>query len=85
MKIEIYGTDKCKHCVKAKELCEHLNLDYTYMNIEENVDLFMVLYKKLGLEVNTRITVPQIFVDDTHIGGFTQFQTWTLFNIRGNT
>lgn len=34
--IVIYGLDDCKWCLMAKLLCENLNIEYIYRNIEKD-------------------------------------------------
>lgn len=68
MKIEIYGKDNCPNCVKAKNLCKLKSLYFDYFT-------FGVDYTKEELEnkIGSPVTsVPQIFIDDVHIGGFNQ-------------
>ena len=64
-KIEIYTTTRCPYCVKAKNLLSSKDLDYIEINIEQDPSLKEEMMAKSG----GRKTVPQIFINDAHIGG----------------
>ena len=64
-KIEIYTTDYCPYCVRAKSLLKSKNLDFTEIEIKSDQDRMDLIKKSQG-----RRTVPQIFINDKHIGGF---------------
>ncbi len=64
-KIEIYTTDYCPYCKKAKSLLSQLGLDFQEIDISNNEDEAMNnLIAKTGMS-----TVPQIFINDKFIGG----------------
>lgn len=64
-KIEIYTTDYCPYCKKAKALLNQLGLNFQEIDITDNEDEAMDnLIAKTG-----RSTVPQIFINDKFIGG----------------
>lgn len=79
MKIEIWGRERCRFCTLAKQLCDTLQLAYEYIEIDTPERAAAFQEKTGGAS-----TVPQVFVDGEHIGGYVQFQTWTLFNLRSN-
>ena len=60
----IYTTAICPYCVRAKQLLKEKGLVYT----EIRVDLDDVEREKM-IARSGRRTVPQIFIDDQHIGG----------------
>ncbi|QLB12585.1 glutaredoxin 1 [Bisgaardia hudsonensis] len=76
MFVKIYGRAGCPFCVRAKNLAEELkntasDFDYQYTDINEagmTKDDLSVLAGK------TVTTVPQIFIDEKHIGGCTDFE-----------
>ena len=76
--IEIYGTDSCVFCNKAKELSEAYNKEYTYIDVTETEDTTAAFFKKFP---NVR-TVPQIEYDGkdrgypVHIGGYKELKKW---------
>jgi len=63
-KITIYTTPYCPFCVRAKELLKNKNIDFKEIDLSEEPEKFDEMSKKS----NGARTVPQIFVEDTHIG-----------------
>lgn len=66
--IEIYGKDDCYYCQEAKKVADQYNLKYTFKN---------TLHGDYRAEMFERYpeakTVPQIWWDGRHIGGYTEF------------
>ena len=70
---EIYGTDSCVFCDKAKVLLEKCQKEYKFIDVTENEDITAAFFKKFP-NVNT---VPQITLDDGfHIGGYKELEKW---------
>ena len=67
----IFGRPGCPYCVRAKELAEKLTNERDDFN-------YRYLEKTVGKPVET---VPQIFVDQKHIGGCTDFEAWAKENL----
>ncbi len=63
--VVIFSSNACPYCVKAKKLLEAKGVNYKELRIDENPDLIDEVVKKSG----GRTTVPQIFIDDFHVGG----------------
>lgn len=63
--IEVYSTDNCPWCARAKALLESKRLDYEEINISTDTDRTLEMVDRSG-----RRTVPQIFIDYEPIGGF---------------
>lgn len=71
--ITIYGTSKCKYCVKAVELMDSLDKSYTYYDIKDPVNKDKLDFiKNQGFK-----TIPQIYLNERHIGGYTELKTLT--------
>lgn len=66
MNIIIYTTTTCIYCNLTKKILEEKKLKYKEINLENNLDLFKDLIKKTNHK-----TVPQIFINDKFIGGYT--------------
>lgn len=66
--IEIYGKDNCTFCDKAKKVCEDFKLEFTYINIDDNIEQ---LEKFVEMFPSAK-TVPQIMWNKRHIGGFSE-------------
>ena len=63
--VEVYTTPYCPYCVAAKDLLSRKGVDF----IEINVAGDRTLRAKMVERASGRITVPQIFVGETHVGG----------------
>jgi len=65
-KIEVYTTNYCPYCVRAKDLLKRKGQDFLEIDVTEDMGLREKLVERAG----GRRTVPQIFINDAHIGGF---------------
>lgn len=79
----IFGREGCPYCVRAKEVAQQLASDrddfkFKYIDINEEGISKADLEKTVGKPVQT---VPQIFLDQTHIGGFTEFEAHAKENL----
>ncbi len=63
--IVIYTLDDCPYCKKAKELIKAKGVSFKELNITNDDALEEEMKKRSG-----RTTLPQIFIDGRHIGGF---------------
>jgi glutaredoxin 3 len=63
--VVMYTTAVCPYCVRAKMLLQRKGVDYEERRIEGSRELMREM-----LERSQRRTVPQIFIDDLHVGGF---------------
>ena len=68
IKIEIYTKNICVFCDRAKNFFKSKNLLYAEYNIDENPKQLIEMLNRS----NGQKTLPQIFVDDYHVGGFDQ-------------
>ena len=64
-KIEIYTTSYCPYCVRAKELLTRKGVKFEEISVEHDPELKDYMIDRAG----GRKTVPQIFIDDLHVGG----------------
>lgn len=64
-KIEIYTTNLCPYCVRAKELLKKKGQQYQEIDVSDNYELKAKMAERTG----GKRTVPQIFINDQHIGG----------------
>ena len=64
-KVELYTTASCAFCMAAKMLLKQKGLDYT----EIRVDIDMARREEM-LQRAHRRTIPQIFINDQHVGGY---------------
>lgn len=64
-KIEIYTTRYCPYCISAKTLLKRKNAQFTEIDVSGDPAARMAMVERAG----GRMTVPQIFIGDTHVGG----------------
>jgi glutaredoxin 3 len=63
--VEIYTTRYCPYCVAAKTLLKRKGVAYKEFDVGFDVEKREEMIKR----ANGRVTVPQIFVGSTHVGG----------------
>ena len=63
--VTIYTTLVCPYCVRAKKLLEKKGVEYYELRVDLNPELVQEAVEKSG---GLR-TVPQIFIEDFHVGG----------------
>ena len=68
--ITVYSGPMCNFCDAAKRLLARNNLDYTEIDISTKEGLREEMTKK----ANGRRTIPQIFFDDHHVGGYQELR-----------
>ena len=68
-RIEIYTTQWCGFCVRAKALLDARGLSYDEISLDDDPG-----FRQRLVELSGRWTVPQIFVDGKPIGGFSELR-----------
>ncbi|MDC3235214.1 glutaredoxin 3 [Candidatus Puniceispirillum sp.] len=65
VKVEIYTTIACPFCTRAVSLLSAKNIDF------EKIDVTLSIAKRESMRIraNGQTSVPQIFINDEHIGG----------------
>ena len=66
MKFLIFTKYRCLYCDRAKTLIEQKGFEYESINIEEDNNIEILLEKNKYAR-----TMPQIFINDKLIGGYT--------------
>ena len=64
-KVEIYTTMLCGYCHRAKKLLQERGIAFTEIDVMTDGKLRDEMRQRTG----GRTSVPQIFIDDRHIGG----------------
>ena len=67
--IVVYTARPCGYCSHAKSLLNRLNLTFKEIDLTGDYEARQELMQKTGQR-----TVPQIFVGDVHVGGFTDLR-----------
>ena len=68
--IIVYSGPMCGYCDAAKRLLERNNLSYTEIDVSLKDGLREEMIKK----ANGRRTIPQIFFDNYHVGGYQELR-----------
>lgn len=69
MKAVVWSKNNCPFCDQAKNLLKIKGIEFEERNINDGYDKEDLLAAVPGAR-----TVPQIFLDDLHIGGFTELK-----------
>jgi glutaredoxin 3 len=69
MKAVVWSKDQCPYCVQAKKLLELKGIEYEERNIQKDWTREQLLEA-----VPTARTLPQIFLDEDYVGGFTELK-----------
>lgn len=64
-KVVVYSTAICPYCVRAKALLQRKGVEYEEKMIEGDREAMREMLNR-----SKRKTVPQIFIDDYHVGGY---------------
>ena len=70
-RIRMYSTTWCGYCIRAKALLERRGLAYEEIIMDDDP-----AFRQKLLEMTGRWTVPQIYIDEVPIGGYTEL--WCL-------
>lgn len=63
MKIEVYGDAGCAGCIQSKNLLKNRGIPFEERSVQELLE-----------RMPTARQIPQIFIDDEHIGGFDELK-----------
>ena len=69
-KIIMYSGPMCSFCEAAKRLLKRNNLDFEIVDISSRDGLMQEMLQKS----NGKKTIPQIFFNDKHIGGYVELR-----------
>ncbi|MDZ8025119.1 MAG: glutaredoxin 3 [Nostoc sp. SerVER01] len=64
-KVEIYTWRTCPFCIRAKSLLKNKGVEF----IEYSIDGDEAARDKMAQRANGRRSLPQIFINDEHVGG----------------
>jgi len=67
--VKIYVTEYCGYCKMAERLLTEMNIEYEEIDVTHDAEQRMELVERTG-----KRTVPQIFIHDQPIGGFTDLK-----------
>lgn len=61
----MYTQAMCGYCMAARKLLQQKGVDFTEINVTMNA-----AKRREMIDLSGRRTVPQIFINDQHIGGY---------------
>ena len=64
-KVEIYTTRYCPYCISAKALLTRKDVQFSEIDVSSDPGGRAAMIAR----ANGRMTVPQIFIGDVHVGG----------------
>lgn len=64
--VVMYTTAWCPYCVRARRLLDAKGIQYTDIRVDAEPER----RAEMEARANGRTSVPQIFIDDLHVGGF---------------
>lgn len=70
-KVEIYTWRMCPFCIRAKSLLKQKGINFTEYIIDSDEEARQLMAKR----AKGRRSVPQIFINDQHIGGCDDIHT----------
>jgi glutaredoxin 3 len=70
----MYTTAICPYCVRARQLLDTKGVEYREIRVESDRAQWRRMAKR-----SKRNTVPQIFVNDLHIGGYDDMEELDAF------
>ena len=71
MKAIVWSKNQCPYCVQAKALLEMKGIEYEERNVSTTWTKEQLLES-----VPTARTLPQIFLDNNYVGGFTELKKY---------
>ena len=73
LSVVLYGTRFCPYCIAARRLLNKKNIQFEDIAVDNNPELRSQISEKSG-----RTTVPQIWIGEQPIGGYTELQKLAL-------
>ena len=64
-KVVVYGNEVCPYCGAARMLLKKKGVSYTDISVSGDESVRQEMIERSG-----RTSVPQIFIGETHVGGF---------------
>ncbi len=68
--VVIFGINTCLHCLKCKQLCQALEIEYEYLDLSEPdvSEMFRNLFPDED-------QIPQVLWEGEHIGGYPELKS----------
>ena len=69
-RVTVYTTQVCPYCVQAKRLLGERSIPYDEIDVSTDAAVRDEMIQRAG----GKRTVPQIFIDGEHVGGYTELR-----------
>ena len=69
-RVTVYTTAVCPYCVQAKRLLKERAIPFDEIDVGEDA----ALREEMVQRANGKRTVPQIFIDGAHVGGYVELR-----------
>lgn len=69
-RVTVYTTQVCPYCVQAKRLLGERSIPYDEIDVSSDAAVRDEMIQRAG----GKRTVPQIFIDGEHVGGYTELR-----------
>lgn len=63
--VQMYATAFCPYCVRARRLLKRKGIEFEEIRVDKDQEQMRSMIQR-----SQRTTVPQIFIDERHIGGY---------------
>lgn len=63
--VQIYATAFCPYCVRARRLLKQKGIEFEEIRVDKDAEQMRTMIQR-----SQRTSVPQIFIDERHIGGY---------------
>lgn len=67
--VVLYGTRFCPFCIRARRLLNNKGIEFEDIPLDSDPQL-----RSAVMDRSSRHTVPQIWIGDDHLGGFTELR-----------
>lgn len=63
--VVMYATPDCGYCTRARRLLHRKGVEFTEIAVDQDP-----AQRRIMIERSRRHTVPQVFIDERHVGGY---------------
>ncbi|NEX17569.1 MAG: glutaredoxin 3 [Halochromatium sp.] len=63
--VQMYATAFCPYCVRARRLLKQKGIEFEEIRVDKDGEQMRTMIQR-----SQRTSVPQIFIDERHIGGY---------------
>jgi glutaredoxin len=71
--VNVFGTDQCNYCEKAKKTLTDADITFEYINVEKD-EKALAFVREVWAVKGKPATVPLICIDGRVVGGYTELE-----------